>query len=509
MTTQENRSPLTVQAIEAQNFFNLDHREVELPDQGLVLVTGTNGKGKSASTIEAVAWGLFGEIVRKPTVHSVVKRGQKSARVEIAVGGLKVTRSKAGVKSPTLQVEGEALYETTTKAQAALEQRLGLDYATWRRTHVVTSRDVDTFATSTDAQRKQYVEAVLGLDVFGEAHDRAKKARAEAGRLLAQAQTQQQVARAEFEAAQRHLESIRVISPDPGILPSLPEAQKRLTKAQTTLGEHDGLLRELRTLLRTKTELLDGLAGGTCPTCGQEVAAGEGLEDAVLEQLELQVRLQGAEEDRPGLAQAYSAALAEFQRVNQLHAQVAMHDRARLEVANAHQQVHERGEKLRSAVVNVNSAEKEFALCEHTERVLGNKGFRASALSKALVAASSLASHYLRRLEPEAAEGCIVLGSGDKEQLTLEVHGYPSESYGGCSDGQRRRVDLAVTLALSTMAPAKGTLFLDECLDRLDKEGVRCTLGFLQHLAEQRCVVLITHHDELIKSVERAAHIVC
>ena len=93
--------------------------------------------------------------------------------------------------------------------------------------------------------------------------------------------------------------------------------------------------------------------------------------------------------------------------------------------------------------------------------------------------------------------------------MLLEVGGRP---YRAWSTGQRRRVDVALLLALQQTAQlAAGgtgwTVWVDEVGDGLDTEGRRLLVDVLHQLAEDRAVVVITHDEEMMRGLQPVHHV--
>jgi DNA repair exonuclease SbcCD ATPase subunit len=70
--------------------------------------------------------------------------------------------------------------------------------------------------------------------------------------------------------------------------------------------------------------------------------------------------------------------------------------------------------------------------------------------------------------------------------------------YEAMSGGQRRRVDIALLLSLSQLAPSAGTLYFDEAFDTLDQQGIEAVCELLADFGQERCVVVISHNEELV-----------
>ena len=76
--------------------------------------------------------------------------------------------------------------------------------------------------------------------------------------------------------------------------------------------------------------------------------------------------------------------------------------------------------------------------------------------------------------------------------------------------GHRRRLDLAIMLALSQLhqAPVRGPIFLDESLDGLDADGAEAAAAVLEAVAQHELVIMLTHSEELAGRL-RGVHLRC
>jgi DNA repair exonuclease SbcCD ATPase subunit len=151
----------------------------------------------------------------------------------------------------------------------------------------------------------------------------------------------------------------------------------------------------------------------------------------------------------------------------------------------------------------------ELTVCS---QVLGLRGVRANVLGRALVGIEAAANAWLSKL----AGGNLHLNllssverksGGSQDVIGLEVQGAGGgNGYRGASAGERRRIDVALLLALGEVAAgasgrSPGTLFADECFDALDSEGVSAAVTALSELAATRAVVVITHNEELAEAL--------
>jgi len=85
------------------------------------------------------------------------------------------------------------------------------------------------------------------------------------------------------------------------------------------------------------------------------------------------------------------------------------------------------------------------------------------------------------------------------DTISVVLSGDLSGEYGGASSGERSRVDVALLLGLATMqgdGNALGWIAFDEIFDSLDQTGISHVAAYLGTLAQDRQVLVISHHDE-------------
>jgi DNA repair exonuclease SbcCD ATPase subunit len=158
-------------------------------------------------------------------------------------------------------------------------------------------------------------------------------------------------------------------------------------------------------------------------------------------------------------------------------------------------------EAARQAHVESGFKAVKLAACEG---VLGLRGVRSQVLAKALPGVEAAANAWLSRV----AGGDVSLslsatselkGGGEVEKIGLSLKGLAGgHGYRAASGGQRRRVDVALLLALADIAGAARarapeTLWMDEIFDCLDEDGTTAVAGLLEELSRNRTVLVITH----------------
>lgn len=544
-----------IDSIHHTGFMDVKPMGLALPANGIVVLLGPNGVGKS-SVVEAVAVAIWGTTLRgKPAMRTGVAGG-----ATVRADGWEVARSwtKAGVKSVEVLDPDFApvVFDTPTKAQAWLASTFG-PLAAWRRTNVLSSHDAAHFSTATDEERKVLLERVLGIDVF----DRAAESVLEDLRVARAVQQTNQsnltVAVIRVDEAERALQRGRVArseaassapsaptSPRPDLAQSelerktaadaLRVATAEFARRTAAVEKHARDQRDADAAYTKAVQCLNTAKAGKCAMCGQAVGQDlvVELEAAVAaravtgrtlaDHVEPQPNVEEVERCRAAVV-AIDEQIKHLQQANVVWrcydaAQLAWEERK----VSASVGVDELDARLRTLTDDLANLDDEVAgssaavaLLEQVQLVLGVRGVRSRVLGEALVGVEAAANAWLSRLFEIPVSLVIRPITENKSgtvssKISMDVDGVGGGyGYQALSGGQRRRVDAAVLLALSEVASAAsgrppGTIFLDEVFDSLDTQGVESTQRALTELAKDRCVVLITHVEQLVHGLPSA-----
>lgn len=560
---------MKVASIELEAFTTHDQATLHLPKTGAVLVQGPNGAGKS-SFLEAVAFACFGKTIRGTDPWRAGVAGKLT--VSLREPALRVVRgcTAKGTRKLALESAGESApaYDTAKKAAEALAEVVP-DFDLWKRTHVFTSADASQFSTATDAERKRLLERMLGLELLDKAAALAKLAQSD-HRARLEASTSQ-LARFDREVQalldhratlQRHaaldvepqapdtVEDIEGLKRDlEAKQAALAAAQNESTLAQTDVDNAQQRVAMVTARIEAHRRTHPGRVPPThCTACKQPLPGGDEGQALFAKKLaSWQFDLEMLEADMPAAYQAKEreqAVLREVQRklrdltsqANSLHSGLQQASQAQAAWLTQHAAWRERQARLRAdadkAYEQLVALQKQHAedQAQHAEllqdvdlhaalvSLFGLRGLRSAVLAHALEGIEAQANRWMRLLMPggftlklksfsEKASG------GVSETLSLEVVGAGGEGYKALSSGERRRVDLALLLALTSISAAAqgtepGTLWLDEVFDALDAEnGVGGVVHVIEELAKTRCVVVITHNRELADRVPAAVRV--
>ena len=67
--------------VEAKNVFSIEQLTLVLANQGLLLIAGENGVGKSSLANKSIVWGLFGSTAGGITADDVINRNSTAKKM--------------------------------------------------------------------------------------------------------------------------------------------------------------------------------------------------------------------------------------------------------------------------------------------------------------------------------------------------------------------------------------------------------------------------------------------
>jgi exonuclease SbcC len=177
--------------LEMKDFLSYHGEIVDFSQISCAALTGDNGSGKS-SILEGVTFALFGQGSKagRRELDLFVRKGAEEARValEFRLDGQtwRVLRTRHKTKNRSILELARKQEDGTwalaggrgiDETQSAIEGLLRMDYGTFTSSSLVLQGRSNTFtAAMTDAERKETLARILGLDIWPRMEDRAKKA---------------------------------------------------------------------------------------------------------------------------------------------------------------------------------------------------------------------------------------------------------------------------------------------------------------------------------------------
>ena len=173
-------------------------------------------------------------------------------------------------------------------------------------------------------------------------------------------------------------------------------------------------------------------------------------------------------------------------------------------------------QKLEESIKNhqevLKTHEDEKKLCEFWCKAYSNSGIKSLLLDDVTPYLNRQANKYLRKLSSDHMEIVFstqsTLKSGEvREKFSVEViNADGGSSYASNSSGEKKRVDIAINLALQSLVASRSNkklnlIILDEILDSLDDAGVEHIMSLLQEISNDKSSVFVISHNDSIKSV--------
>lgn len=536
---------MIVDQIKTTNFIGHRTRTLELPRRGVVLITGENGAGKS-SFVEAVAYAMYGKTLRgtEPWQDNV------AGDVTVHTPNLIVVRGQPKGGKPSLSwahrdLTGKANEDTRSKAQTALDAHLP-EFKVWRYGSVLSAGDTMQFTGATDADKKALIELMLNLETTEPAVRALREDLKAAEKALVAAEKALAVLEANIVGCEGRLAdaaalqgvgvasssaaSSNAASDVPGMITSGQALNIEIEEAQAAHVGLEAQLQEARTTVAVlrrdiaANAAMSSLEGAACVTCGRALDASyhAHVTAAIGPVLEAQ-RAKEAALIASGRQTATAVAAAK-ERVDAL---TARRDKLRTDVRLAQDRARAATEAERIRVDAVAAKERlvverealqaqvrglteQIRISKLSEAVLSTQGIRSYLLGSALDSLTFMANVWMSRIARSDFRLTIKPYSetGFKNAISIDVAGAGGgQGYKAASTGERKRIDLAILLALGELSRRAhsedvGTLWFDECFDGLDADGRAAIVRMLIELADQRCCVVISHHPDLIEMLK-------
>lgn len=583
--------------VKARNFLAIGEAALVFAP-GLKLIEGvnrdeayslSNGAGKS-SLIEAVFWGLYGKTIRDGLKDDVVNdtaKGKCRVEVLLMVDGkeykirrsrkpnaltLKVGRNALAISNGEKECWQDMTCHTIKETEKLVARIVGMPPERFLQTILLEGGMKAAFAHLTDTYRKQFLEEILGLQVW----EKFQKATLWASREAAEdvAEFQQAIDLVKQRIGDEHRRSQKFSQSSNGDL--VKEAEAKKAEIGKMVGElrdkidklkgqtrpdiqheqevfdsaraardqgHDRLMsmRKKVTQAESKLDELESLVKrGRCPTCEQEVLADDfkdKLENARATVKGVSKKLKEASEDQDQIERQYEEARTALDRAEQEMGSIDSELRSlgRERKAREEQWV-EIDESLRRLKQTKEATVEEFqqkieelkkTMAEHQvdlkkakEHIQYTEYWRQAAPEIRAGVMRSVLEYLNGRLElyseivSDRDEVVQLVLDGSKIVIETRVGG-KVKKHSMRSSGERRRTDLSIQFALNDLAVATGgdvppVLIVDEVLDPLDPISAKRTLDLLNRRAKDEglCVLVTTHNPDTKNGLPSDAQVI-
>lgn len=536
---------------------------IELNKHPSTLIAGKNGEGKS-TILCALTFALFGKPFRNINKGQLVNSiNGKNCLVEIdfETNGKDYT-VKRGIKPNVFEIwcEGEMINQDAALKdyQKALEQQiLKLNYKTFTQVVILGSATFVPFMQLSSVQRREVIEDILDIKVFS-LMNTILKDKASSVKDHIQRVENDIVNHKKMIASQKKLievlESNRQNLID-GIQSKIDANNEQIKSTQDKIKEVSSSMESLRSKADT-SEVTKALAAAnkmkfkigstldtcnhtvefftenaTCPTCSQNIA--EEHKEGVLSDInkkikEHQAKLEQVESALTKLdkqldkANKYADQLRDYSiEISTLTSRINMFTSSNQElqkeieetsadVVNLTEEKTRMKQLAEEAINLVNTKSNlldERQLHEVASALLKDTGIKTAIIREYLPVMNKLINKYL-----SAMDFFVKFELDESFQEVIKSRGRDAFTYASFSEGEKRRLDLAILFTWRQIAKMKNSvntnlMILDEILDgALDGAGIDYFLSIMNQFGDQTNIFVISHKVD--QMVDRFDHVI-
>ena len=505
---------MKIKKVEIRNFYSFKKATLSLPKaNGITLIDGynddtlgSNGAGKSV-LVEAVYFGLTGKTIRKSTDEALVNNQEKKkCQIELFLDdGVRIFRQKKPTKLK-LYVDGkDKTQHTVFDTQKLIDDRYKTNSKVLLSSMFFGQSNDVSFLECSAEDKRNIIKHFLALDEIFEMRDNIKTHKAtfyqgmkEQGSIIDEHRrtitefnkkiTQLQKAKEQFLGYDDDIMSLS--------LDDILDGEKRLSELDWRLSAID---KEVYALQDRKEHLeykiSNPMAVELCDMCSQALpkepkeVAKEELESVIAEIKEYK-RIANLEEESRCVPPITSK---EFSKV------LAFKELCRDET-NYSDLIQSFNKKIEESSVIKGENKVNYEVMRFWEKALSQQGIIKYIIKNVLDYLNDRINYYLSFL----TNSKYFLKFNEELNEEVKANGR-SVQYISLSGGEKRKVNLAVTLALKdllllTDCTQPNLLFFDEIAENLDEEGITGLHGLLQEIKKNKNIFVITH-NKVLKSL--------
>ena len=518
--------------------------EFDLTNNNLVYLTGPNGAGKS-SIYDAVCWAWFGRVTKlEMKADEVINKDSKSCSVSLEFVVKKdqyvVTRYRKHPKlknSIVVTKNGKELSQKR-EIQKVLESIIGFDYDNFVQTILFSQSDHRYFTQLGETDQRAVLGRVFGFGIFRQAVMRVREhsrvllreiMEVEGGCNLHRGLIQEvKVSITSLKKKKASLKSVDTSEVSKAqinlhlIKRELLEIEEKLSKTthlkEAMEDEQEESETSLKRLASIQKLILLYKSDVKCDSCGQPLPpdkANELLEKYTNEKKELIARLKTLEEkelfakiEKLKIEQNSLTQKRSKLRIDQSNC-LAIIKAADMQVQDIKKDLLKQKEKLklyRSKLSklkdDLNKLREEAKCCDFWENGYGSKGIETFALEKALPMFNATVNKYLSKIPTN--KGVIAVDySMVNGHLVPRIRFLGSNLYSGVSGGEKRRIDIAVSLALYRLYGIHSNLImLDEPFEGIESSAYASVVKMLRDFMKENKIetIFVSAHNNDLKA---------
>ena len=538
-----------------KNFMSVGNNPViiDLCRSHSTIVGGMNGSGKSAIICEALVYVLTGKSMKKTTLPRLVNATNKKnllVTLDFEKNGNEYHVVR-GIKPNVFEIyrNGEMLNQDAASKdlQEKLEFITGVDYNSLTQLIILNLERFRPFMEMTSQERRTIVEEILDISIFSEMTDLEKKDiksleqkvssyENEIRIFIGKEQSLNDVIKNANESNNDHLINLekrineylqlndelekQLVDVDEKLI---EETQKVITELKEKRSSKNSELQLVMHEIKKAEKDENFYKQGTCPTCSHPfenkdekldelsskikalIESGNGTSDEIevldcqiekyseIVKIETDKKMSNLKIQNEILSRTEKATLlaVEYEKLSSKSDQDT--DNLKKQIGEIIKQKDDLYDKIDAVLENIKT--HKIAL-----EMLSDKGVKANIIKDYIDFINYRVNDYLSGMEfflnINLDEGFNESFSGLKEGMV----------YADLSTGQKRRVNLAIWLALVEVSSLKNSvvsnaLFLDEILENIDSEGIQLFMKLLKEKMPEKNIFVVTQRFEQFRDL--------
>lgn len=493
---------------------------LELNQHKITSVQAENGSGKTALTIDAIFFGLFGKTYRDLNKDQIVN----SINMKDTYVGLDLTQGGKSIEikrtiSPdvfNVFIDGETMWDDlrVLDRQKALEKYLGIDRRTVEN-QILISEKSEPFMAMDGPTRKAFVEKMLNIEVFDDIHrlvkEETKKIKPKVTEAITKATSKKEMLdrliavrkdqsegydEAEVEALKE-----RITKGETVVAALRERAEKEKAGYEIVKGANDTLEREygicearLNGLRKNRAE---AIGGGTCSACGQAIPEGDTSHiDQEIETVTAELAsyaIDGSRSKTEALREEVAGTIRKYndakERLEGLRSDLRDLE-AKKPSETIDQQIIEVAEEYDNLMVVKEELDEQYADVMELDKVLKSGTAKAPLISEYIPFFNLKVNEYL-----EALGLPILLELDPAFKETVRSRFRQNFTYQSFSTGQQARINFAILMTWRDISSklssvSSNLLIIDEFGSKLDDAGIEAVSNFLANIENTNAICI-------------------
>lgn len=545
---------ITFKNVKYKNFLSTGNvfTEIPLDKNTTTLIVGENGAGKS-TFLDAITFSLFGKPFRninKPQLVNSINEKDCVVEVEFTIGK-KEYRVVRGIRPNLFEIyqDGDLLNQDARSKdyQEQLEKTiLKMNYKSFTQIVILGSTNFTPFMQLSASDRRAVIEDLLDIQIFSAMNVIVKSKMSSLKEQATQLKIQIDNARDKIELHKKHLDEIKKNSKEiidakkQEVKDNLEQLETLKSEATQVETEIDSLLTDMEpedsaTKKFNKLNQLEAKIEGniqklqkdiefysdhsTCPTCDQAINNKEEKVHTCTSKItELNEGLSKLKEESDAVLQRINTIKATQKQISQLEQNLIRNSTSSKQVRNYIKKLESeietlenkpamsdefkaQSKELLNALQGYNEKRKEVS--EQTQnydivaQLLKDGGIKSKIIKQYVPVINKLVNKYL------AAMDFFVNFNIDEEfKETIKSRHRDDFSYENFSEGEKKRIDLALLFTWRSVAKLKNSvntnlLIFDEVFDgSLDINGTEEFMKLINMFVENTNIFVITHKTD-------------